>query len=54
MTRQTIEFHAAMITKDTAEMEAAYAAKDTDTGAMIWDAIKYRKAMLARRGVVIV
>lgn len=54
MTRATIEFHARTIQQQTAEMEAAEAAGDKMTAAMIWDAIKFRKAVLAKQGVVIV
>jgi hypothetical protein len=54
MTAATIKFHAAAIARDTAEMEAAYAANRGDEARMIWDAIKFRREMLAKRGVVIV
>jgi len=54
MTAATIKFHADAIAKDTAEANAAFAAGDNNTGAMIMDAIKFRRAMLAKRGVVIV
>lgn len=54
MTKATIAFHATAIAKDTAEANAAFAAGDSNTGAMILDAIKFRRAMLAKRGVVIV
>ncbi len=43
-----------IIAKDTAEMEAAYAAGKGDEARMIWDGIKFRRAMLLKRGVVIV
>jgi hypothetical protein len=54
MTAETIKFHAAAIAKDTAEANAAFATGDNNTGAMILDAIKFRRAMLAKKGVVIV
>ena len=54
MTAATIAFHTAAIAKDTAEANAAFASGDSATGAMIVDAIKFRRAMLAKRGVVIV
>ena len=54
MTAATIQFHADSLAKDTAEANAAFAAGDSNTGAMILDAIKFRRAMLAKRGVVIV
>ena len=54
MTKATIAFHVTAIAKDTAEANAAFAAGDSNTGAMIMDAIKFRRAMLAKRGVVIV
>ena len=54
MTAATIKFHAYAIAKDAAEAETAFANGDNTAGAMILDAIKFRRAMLARRGVVIV
>ena len=54
MTASTIAFHAASIAKDTLEANAAFAAGDSSTGSMILDAIKFRRAMLAKHGVVIV
>ena len=54
MTLATIAFHAAAIAKDTSEASAAFADGDSNTGAMILDAIKFRRAMLAKKGVVIV
>lgn len=54
MNAATIRFHALAIAKDTAEANAAFAAGNNDTGAMIIDAIKFRRAMLANIGVVIV
>ncbi len=54
MTAATIAFHATAIAKDTAEANAAFAAGDNNIGAMILDAIKFRRTMLAKRGVVIV
>lgn len=54
MTTREIEFHAQTITKQVAEMEAAEAAGDKVTAGMLWDAIKFRKQVLAKRGVVVV
>ena len=54
MNAATIQFHAKAIARDTKEMEAAYAANRGDEARMIWDAIKFRRAMLAKEGVVIV
>lgn len=53
MTKATIQFHAKTIEKQITEMEAAEAAGDNMTAAMIWDAICFRKKMLAAQGVVI-
>lgn len=54
MTAATIKFHAATIAKLTAEMEAAAAEGDVMTAEMIFDAICFRKKLLAKYGVVIV
>lgn len=54
MKAETIQFHAKAIARDTAEADAAFAAGDNMTGAMILDSVKFRRAMLLKRGVVIV
>jgi len=54
MTTATIKFHIDTIAKFTAEMETAEAAGDQMTAGMIWDAIVYRKKLLASLGVVII
>jgi len=54
MNAATIQFHAIAIARDTKEMEAAFADDRADDARMIWDAIKFRRAMLAKKGVVIV
>jgi len=54
MTAAMIKFHADAITKDTNEASAAFAAGDNMTGAMIMDAVKFRRAMLLRKGIIIV
>lgn len=54
MTAQTIMHHIAKIEADTAEMNAAELAGDKMTADMIFDAICFRKAILAKHGVVIV
>ncbi len=54
MKAHEIERHARKIEADTAEMDAAHEAGEYDTANMIWDAIKFRKKMLAKHGVVIV
>lgn len=54
MTAALIQFHAKTIQTQTAEMEAAEAAGDQVTAAMIGDAIKFRKSVLAKAGVFII
>ena len=54
MNAATIEFHARAIAKDTEEANAAFAVGDNDTGNMIMDAIRFRRATLAKKGVFIV
>lgn len=54
MTKAIIQFHAKAIANQTAEMEAATEAGDMVTAGMIWDAIQFRKVVLAKHGVFVV
>lgn len=54
MSRTEVQFHAKTIERQIVEMEAAEAAGDTMTAEQLWDAIKFRKQALAKRGVILV
>lgn len=54
MNAATIQFHAKTIEANTNEMNAAAAAGDRMTVDMIAEAIRFRKAILAKHGVVVI
>lgn len=54
MNAATIEFHAKTIAAQTKEMITAEADGDKMTAEMLAEAIRFRKAILVQRGVVII